>query len=51
MNRVDFIHQNQGVQVLLNGVNYGIFDDEKDAIWYLILNDLIDTVIITREVK
>lgn len=48
MNKLQFKHIASGVAVTVNGHYLGIFDSEKDAISYLILNDYIDNLYIER---
>lgn len=48
MNKLQFTHITNGVSVIINGHYLGIFESEKDAISYLILNDYIDNLYIER---
>ena len=48
MTKVQFKHNNAGIKVIVNGQDLGIFETEKDAIYYLYLNDYIKNLYVER---
>ena len=48
MTKVDFMHNNEGVAVTVNDYYLGVFETEKDAIYYLVINDYIENLFIER---
>ena len=48
MNKLQFTHNKNGVCVTINGKNLGNFENEKEAIYYLILNDYIENLYVER---
>lgn len=48
MTKLEFKHKNDGVAVTVNGHYLGIFETEKDAMYYLMLNDYIENLYIER---
>ena len=51
MTKIEFNHDNLGINLYVNGQSYGKFPNEKEASYYLILNKLIDTIILDRNTK
>lgn len=48
MNNLEFKHIASGVAVTINGTYLGIFQNEKEAFYYLLLNDCIKNLHINR---
>ena len=48
MTKVKFKHNNIGVNVIVNGQDLGIFETEKNAIYYLFINDYIENFYVER---
>ena len=48
MTNVEFKHMNLGVALSINDTYLGIFECEKDAFYYLIINDYIENIFIER---
>ena len=50
MNKIELKHNNNGVALTINGSYLGIFENEKEAFYYLLLNDYIENLYIERSV-
>jgi len=48
MNKIKFNHIASGVSATVNGQYLGIFENEKEIMYYLLLNDYLENVFIER---
>lgn len=48
MTKLELKHNKNGVSVTVNGSYLGIFENEKEAFYYLMLNDYIENLYIER---
>ena len=50
MTKVEIKHINLGVSLTVNETYLGIFESEKDAFYYLMINDYIENLYIERSI-
>ena len=50
MTKLEFKHNKNGVCVIINGKNLGNFENEKEAFYYLMLNNYIENFHVERSI-
>ncbi len=51
MTKIEFNHDNLGVNLYVNNKSFGRFEKEKDALYFIVLNDLLEEITIDRNSK